>query len=71
MSYGTIQAGYFEASATNGMVDCIYSPREGVEAVPDDIKAIVDEYRQKIVSGELEIPKTEEEYSAFIEKFAN
>lgn len=68
---GTIQAGYFEASATNGMVDCIYSPREGVEAVPDDIKAIVDEYRQKIVSGELEIPKTEEEYSAFIEKFAN
>ncbi len=64
---GTLEAGIYDASVKNGMVDCIYAPDERADLIPDDITAVVEEYRQKIVDGELIPPTTEEEYTAFAE----
>ena len=35
---------------------------------PDDVKAIVDETEQKLISGEIDVPYTGEEYEAYIAK---
>lgn len=63
---GTLEAGVYEASVMNGMVDCIYAPDERADVIPDEVTAVVEEYRQKLVSGELTAPTTEEEYNAFV-----
>ncbi len=63
---GTLEAGTYSASVMNGMVDCIYAPDERADIIPDEITAAVEEYRQKIVNGELVPPTTEDEYNAFV-----
>ncbi len=68
---GEFKAGTFEASVLNGMVDCTLAPDSRADLVPEEIRKTVDEYRQKLISGEITAPTTEEEYNAFVAKYVN
>lgn len=65
----TIEGGTFVVSVKNGMIDCLFAPDERASIVPESVKAEIEKYRKMIISGELIVPETAEEYNQFIEKY--
>lgn len=68
---GTQTSGTYQLTVAEGTIDCVFAPDERADAIPEDVKAVVEEYRQKLINGELFAPKTEEEYNDFVAKFLN
>ena len=66
---GTLEGGEYVLSVANGGIDCKFAPDERADLIPQEIKDAVEEYRQKLISGELFAPKTEEEYNDFVAQF--
>ncbi|MBU5419691.1 BMP family protein [Acetanaerobacterium sp. MSJ-12] len=55
-----------EMGLKEGGVDLLYTTNEELAAtIPQDVKDRVEELRQKVVSGELKIPATKDEFAAF------
>ena len=68
---GTLEGGDYPMTIANGGVDCKFAPDERADVIPQEIKDTVEEYRQKLINGELFAPKTEEEYNDFVAQFIN
>lgn len=66
---GTLEGGSWIMDVANGGIDCKFAPDERADVIPQEIKDTVEEYRQKLINGELFAPKTEEEYNDFVAKF--
>ncbi|MEA4915248.1 MAG: BMP family ABC transporter substrate-binding protein [Christensenella sp.] len=62
---GTLASGVFAAKLSNGAIDCIFAPDDRANVIPKEVADKVDEFRQKLISGEMTAPSTEEEYTAF------
>ena len=63
---GTMAPGIVTADIKNGGTGLKYSPEIG-DQVPEEIQAQMKELEEKIVSGQLIVPTTEEERSHFLE----
>ena len=68
---GTLQGGDWVMDVANGGIDCKFAPDARADVIPQEVKDAVEEYRQKLISGELFAPKTEEEYNDFVAQFIN
>lgn len=66
---GTLESGIYEASVLNGLMDCVYAPDERADVIPEEITVKMQEYRQKLIDGELFAPSTEEEFNSFVTEF--
>jgi len=62
---GSMESGIVRADLTSGGTGIRFSPEIG-DKVPEDIKKQIEELEAKIVSGEIKVPTTEEEYNIFI-----
>ncbi|MCB6342858.1 BMP family lipoprotein [Enterocloster lavalensis] len=64
---GTLKSGEYRATLENGGVSLRYSPNEQLDQlIPQDIKDQIEEIAQKVNSGEIVPPMTEEQYSVFL-----
>jgi len=63
---GTLESGKYYANLSDSTIDCIYATDERYDLIPQDVIDTVEEYRQKLISGELTAPSTEEEYNDFV-----
>ena len=55
-----------EMGLKEGGVDLLYTTNEELAAtIPQDVKDRVEELRQKVVSGEIKVPGTKDEFAAF------
>lgn len=64
---GTLESGEYIASLSNGGVSIRYSPEEELnQLTPQEIKDQISEIAEKINSGEIVPPTTEEEYHTFL-----
>lgn len=62
---GTLPSGTVNYGLLDQAVDIRYAPDERADIIPQSIKDKVDELREKILSGEIDVPTTQEEYDAF------
>ena len=46
-------------------MDIRYAPDERADIIPQEIKDKIDELREMILAGEIDVPSTQEEYDAF------
>lgn len=63
---GEWQSGTINLGMSDNAVGIKYAPDGRDEPIPQEIKDQVEEIRQKVISGEIVPPTTEEEYAAFI-----
>lgn len=68
---GELPGGTYAMKLSEGTIDCVFAPDERADQIPEAVAKLVDEYRQKLNSGELFAPKTEEEYREFVDTFIN
>lgn len=66
---GTLSSGTYEVSVEGGRIDCMYAPDGRADIIPAEVTAQMDEYRQKLIAGELFAPSTEEEYNQFVSEY--
>lgn len=66
---GTLEPGLHALNLKDGTIDCVFAPDERANQIPEAVAKKVEEYRQKLINGELFAPKTEEEYNDFVKKF--
>lgn len=63
---GEWKSGTLGLGMIDGAVGIKYAPDGRDEPIPQDIKNQIEEIRQKVISGEIVPPSTEEEYKEFI-----
>lgn len=62
-----MKSGEYRATLENGGVSLRYSPNEQLDQlIPQDIKDQIEEIAQKVNSGEIVPPMTEEQYGVFL-----
>ena len=59
------QSGTIEVGMADDAVGIKYAPDGRDEPIPQEIKDQVEELRQKVISGEIKPPTTEEEFAEF------
>lgn len=64
---GTLKGGVYSYGVKEGVNDIVYNPGDLGEIIPQEIKDKMDDIREKIVSGEINPPQTEEMYLDFVE----
>ena len=62
---GKMEPGLVKADLINGGSGLKYSPEIG-DRIPEDVKKQIEEIEKKIISGEIKVPTTEEEYNTFV-----
>ena len=62
---GTLPYGTMTYGLKEGAVDIRYAPDERADIIPQEIKDKIDELREMILAGEIDVPSTQEEYDAF------
>ena len=62
---GKMEPGLVKADLINGGSGLKYSPEIG-DRIPEDVKKQIEEIEKKIISGDIKVPTTEEEYNAFV-----
>lgn len=63
---GELKGGVYDYGVKEGVNDIVYNPGELGNVITDDIKAKMDEIREKIVSGEIVAPQNEDMYNEFV-----
>jgi basic membrane protein A len=67
MEKGELKGGLYAYGVKEGVNDIVYNPGELGKIIPQEIKDKMDDIREKIVSGEIVPPQTEEMYQEFVE----
>ena len=62
---GTLASGTYAARLDDGTIDCVFAPDDRANVIPQEVAAKVDEFRRKLILGEMKAPSTEEEYNSF------
>ena len=62
---GTLPHGTVSYGLTDGAVDIAYAPDQRADIIPQEIKDTIDDLREKIINGEIDVPTTQAEYDAF------
>lgn len=63
---GELKGGVYDYGVKEGVNDIVYNPGELGDIIPEEIKVKIDEIREKIKSGEIVAPQTEDEYNEFV-----
>jgi len=67
---GNLESGYKQIGYSDGAVSIVYSPGKE-DLIPQNVKDKIKELEDKVISGEIECPTTEEEYNSFAKEFLN